>query len=72
MLSKIIDTVKKAGEIVLSAHNQENAVTAKEGKKNFVTKYDVAGQSAKWLLQIAENDILFYIYKMNPFMRFFV
>ena len=44
MLKKIIDTVKKAGEIILSAHNQENAVTAKEGKKNFVTKYDVAVQ----------------------------
>lgn len=44
MLSKIIETVKKAGEIVLSAHNQESAVTAKEGKKNFVTKYDVAVQ----------------------------
>ena len=44
MLDIIIETVKKAGEIVLSAHNQENAVTAKEGKKNFVTKYDVAVQ----------------------------
>ena len=44
MLNKIIDTVKKAGEIVLSAHNQESAATAKEGKKNFVTKYDVAVQ----------------------------
>ena len=44
MLEKIIDTVKKVGEIILSAHNQENAVTAKEGKKNFVTKYDVAVQ----------------------------
>lgn len=44
MLNKIIETVKKAGKIVLSAHNQENAVTAKEGKKNFVTKYDVAVQ----------------------------
>lgn len=44
MLGKIIETVKKAGEIVLSAHNQEDSVTAKEGKKNFVTKYDVAVQ----------------------------
>lgn len=44
MLEKIIETVKKAGEIILSAHNQESAVTAKEGKKNFVTKYDVAVQ----------------------------
>lgn len=44
MLNKIIETVKEAGEIVLCAHNQENAVTAKEGKKNFVTKYDVAVQ----------------------------
>jgi myo-inositol-1(or 4)-monophosphatase len=44
MLNKIIETAKRAGEIILSAHNQESAVTAKEGKKNFVTKYDVAVQ----------------------------
>lgn len=44
MLNKIIDTVKDAGKIILSAHNRESAVTAKEGKKNFVTKYDVAVQ----------------------------
>lgn len=44
MLEKITEIVKEAGKIVLSAHNQENAVTAKEGKKNFVTKYDVAVQ----------------------------
>ena len=44
MLEKIITIVKDAGEIILSAPNQESAVTAKEGKKNFVTKYDVAVQ----------------------------
>lgn len=44
MLNKIIEIVKDAGKIILSAHNQENTVTAKEGKKNFVTKYDVAVQ----------------------------
>ncbi len=44
MLNKIIETVKEAGKIILSAHNQENTITAKEGKKNFVTKYDVAVQ----------------------------
>ena len=44
MLEKIIEIVKEAGNIILSAHNQESAVTAKEGKKNFVTKYDVAVQ----------------------------
>lgn len=44
MLKKITEIVKKAGKIVLSAHNQENTITAKEGKKNFVTKYDVAVQ----------------------------
>lgn len=44
MTEKIIEIVKEAGKIILSAHNQENAVTAKEGKKNFVTKYDVAVQ----------------------------
>ncbi len=44
MIERIIETVKEAGKIILSAHNRENAVTAKEGKKNFVTKYDVAVQ----------------------------
>ncbi len=44
MLNKITEIVKEAGKIIHSAHNQENTVTAKEGKKNFVTKYDVAVQ----------------------------
>lgn len=44
MLKKITEIVKEAGKIILSAHNQENTITAKEGKKNFVTKYDVAVQ----------------------------
>lgn len=44
MLNKITEIVKEAGKIILSAHNQENTITAKEGKKNFVTKYDVAVQ----------------------------
>lgn len=69
MLGKIIETVKKAGEIVLSAHNQEDSVTAKEGKKNFVTKYDVAVQDflfaelgkafpeAEFVGEEGENDI---------------
>ena len=44
MINRIIETVKEAGKIILSAHNQESTITAKEGKKNFVTKYDVAVQ----------------------------
>ena len=44
MVKRITQAVKEAGKIMLSAHNQEDAVTAKEGKKNFVTKYDVAVQ----------------------------
>lgn len=44
MINKITETVKEAGKIILSAHNQEITITAKEGKKNFVTKYDVAVQ----------------------------
>ena len=43
-IEQIIKTVKAAGEIILTAHEQEDTVTAKEGKKNFVTKYDVAVQ----------------------------
>ncbi len=45
MLDRIIETVKEAGKIILSARDQESAVTAKEGKKNFVTMYDVAVQN---------------------------
>lgn len=45
MVNKITDIVKEAGKIILSAHNQESSITAKEGKKNFVTKYDVAVQN---------------------------
>ena len=45
MLEIITEIVKEAGKIILSAHNQENTITAKEGKKNFVTKYDVAVQN---------------------------
>ncbi len=44
MIGKITEIVKEAGKIILSAHNQESSITAKEGKKNFVTKYDVAVQ----------------------------
>lgn len=44
MINKITEIVKEAGKIILSAHNQESTITAKEGKKNFVTKYDVAVQ----------------------------
>ena len=43
-IEQIIKTIKTAGEIILTAHEQEYSVTAKEGKKNFVTKYDVAVQ----------------------------
>lgn len=43
-IEKLIQAVKAAGEIVLSATGREDSVTAKEGKKNFVTKYDVAVQ----------------------------
>ena len=69
MLDKITEKVKEAGKIVLSAQNQENAVTAKEGKKNFVTKYDVAVQEflfrelgkdfpeAQFIGEEGENDI---------------
>lgn len=69
MLEKITEIVKEAGKIILSAHNQENTVTAKEGKKNFVTKYDVAVQEflfrelgkdfpdAQFIGEEGENDI---------------
>jgi len=68
MVNKITDIVKEAGKIILSAHNQESSITAKEGKKNFVTKYDVAVQNflfeelgkafpdAEFIGEEAEND----------------
>lgn len=44
-LNKIVEIVREAAKIMLSAHDAENAVTAKEGKKNYVTKFDVAVQT---------------------------
>lgn len=44
-IEKIISVIREAGNIILTAHDRENSVTAKEGKKNFVTKYDVEVQS---------------------------
>ena len=44
-LNKIVEIVREAAKIMLSAHDAENAVTAKEGKKNYVTMFDVAVQT---------------------------
>ncbi|MBE5761065.1 MAG: inositol monophosphatase [Clostridiales bacterium] len=44
MIDKLIAAAKKAGEIILSAHDIENAVDEKSGTANFVTKYDVMVQ----------------------------
>ncbi len=44
MINEIIKVVKEAGQIMLSARNIQNEVTSKEGRANFVTKYDVEVQ----------------------------
>ncbi len=44
-INDLINAIKKAGEIILNATGREDCVTAKEGKKNFVTEYDVAVQT---------------------------
>jgi myo-inositol-1(or 4)-monophosphatase len=45
MLREIIDIVKEAGKIILAANNIQNSVESKEGRANFVTKYDLEVQS---------------------------
>lgn len=45
MLESIISIVREAGEILLAAHAQQQDISSKEGKANFVTKYDVAVQA---------------------------
>lgn len=44
MLNAIIEAVRDAGRIILSAHDIDAAVSAKEGNGNFVTTYDVKVQ----------------------------
>ena len=44
MRQKLYEIMKEAGQLILSAHNIENAVTEKAGTANFVTRYDVAVQ----------------------------
>ena len=43
MLHPILDAVREAGQIILSAHDVQ--VSSKEGIGNFVTTYDVKVQS---------------------------
>ncbi len=44
MLEALIQIVREAGGILLGAHAQLQDISSKEGKANFVTKYDVAVQ----------------------------
>ncbi len=43
-ISRLASIVKEASEIMLSAVQAENSITAKEGRQNYVTKYDVEVQ----------------------------
>lgn len=45
MLEKIKSIIKEAGQIVLNAHHIQNGVESKQGRANFVTKYDVEVQN---------------------------
>ena len=44
MIDEIIKIVKEAGQIMLTAKNIQSGVVSKEGRANFVTKYDVEVQ----------------------------
>lgn len=44
MIHEIIAIVKEAGHIIMNARNIQGAVESKEGRANFVTKYDVEVQ----------------------------
>lgn len=45
MIDDIIKVVKEAGQIMLQAQNIQGGVVSKEGRANFVTKYDVEVQN---------------------------
>ncbi len=45
MLEVIKSIVKNAGQIVLNANNIQNGIESKQGRANFVTKYDVEVQN---------------------------
>ena len=44
MLEAIVCAVREAGKIMLGAHAGQEDISSKQGKANFVTKYDVAVQ----------------------------
>ena len=44
LTKELIDIMKNAGEIMLSAHSIEQSVSSKEGSANFVTIFDVKVQ----------------------------
>jgi myo-inositol-1(or 4)-monophosphatase len=45
MLEEMKQIIREAGQIMLQARNIENGVESKEGRANFVTKYDVEVQN---------------------------
>jgi myo-inositol-1(or 4)-monophosphatase len=45
MIENIKSVVKAAGDIMLKAHNIQSGIESKEGRANFVTKYDVEVQN---------------------------
>ena len=45
MLEQIIDIVRRAGDIVLSAHDIQNVTREKHGPADLVTQYDEAVQA---------------------------
>ena len=44
MIDRIMGIMRRAGEIILSAHSSAGVYDAKPGKSNFVTKYDLEVQ----------------------------
>ena len=44
MLETIVSIIRQAGALLLSAHAKARDISSKEGKANFVTKYDIAVQ----------------------------
>lgn len=61
MLDEIIAAVKKCGVIILFADDAERSVSSKEGRANYVTKYDVAVETylQEELLKIVPGAVFF-------------
>ena len=62
MLEALIEIVRRAGDMVLSAHDIQNVTREKHGPADLVTQYDEAVQAARSLQKHTQSCGIFSVF----------